>query len=147
MPKRGKDMNQEEMKQRTKLFALGVIQLVESLPKERTAEILGRQLLPSGTSVGSNYRSACRARSIADFISKMGIVEEEVDESVYWMELLIEAGMEVSGNMEALMKEAGELLALAVASIKTARKNKKMTRCRTDQILALNPQSEIRHPK
>ena len=140
-------MNQEEMKQRTKLFALGVIQLVESLPKERTAEILGRQLLPSGTSVGSNYRSACRARSIADFISKMGIVEEEVDESVYWMELLIEAGMEVSGNMEALMKEAGELLALAVASIKTARKNKKMTRCRTDQILALNPQSEIRHPK
>ena len=147
MPKRGNDMNQEEMKQRTKLFALGVIQLVESLPRERTAEILGRQLLRSGTSVGSNYRSACRARSIADFISKMGIVEEEVDESLYWMELLIEAGMEVSGNMEALMKEAGEILAITVASIKTARKNKKMTRCRTDQILAFNPQSEIRHPK
>jgi len=119
-------MNQEEMKQRTKLFALGVIQLVESLPKERTAEILGRQLLRSGTSVGSNYRSACRARSIADFISKMGIVEEEVDESLYWMELLIEAGMEVSVNMEALMKEAGEILAITVASIKTA-KNKKLS--------------------
>jgi four helix bundle protein len=147
MPKRGKDMNQEKMKQRTKLFALGVIQLVESLPKERTAEILGRQLLRSGTSVGSNYRSACRARSIADFISKMGIVEEEVDESLYWMELLIEAGMEVNGNMEALMKGAGELLAITVASIKTARKNKKMTRCRTDQTLVLNPQSAIRHPK
>jgi four helix bundle protein len=147
MPKRGKDMNQEEMKQRTKLFALGIIQLVESLPKERTAEVLGRQLLRSGTSVGSNYRSACRARSIADFISKRGIVEEEVDESLYWMELLIEAGMEVSGNMEALMKEARELLAITVASIKTARKNKKMTRCRIDQILALNPQSAIRHPK
>jgi four helix bundle protein len=82
-------MNQEEMKQRTKLFALGIIQLVESLPKERTTEVLGRQLLRSGTSVGSNYRSACRAKSIADFISKMGIVEEEADESLYWMELLI----------------------------------------------------------
>ena len=84
-------MNQEEVKQRTKLFALGIIQLVESLPKERTAEVLGRQLLRSGTSVGSNYRSACRARSIPDFISKMSIVEEEADESLYWMELLIEA--------------------------------------------------------
>ncbi len=126
MPKRGKDMNQEEMKQRTKLFALGVIQLVESLPKERTAEILGRQLLRSGTSVGSNYRSACRARSIADFISKMGIVEEEVDELLYWMELLIEAGIKVNMRMEALMKEAGEILAITVASIKTA-KNKKLS--------------------
>jgi len=123
-------MNQEEMKQRTKLFALGVIQLVESLPKERTAEVLGRQLLRSGTSVGSNYRSACRARSIADFIPKMGIVEEEVDESLYWMELLIETGLEVSINMEALMKEARELLAISVASIKTARKNKKINRIR-----------------
>ena len=124
-------MNQEEMKQRTKLFALGIIQLVESLPKERTAEVLGRQLLRSGTSVGSNYRSACRAKSIADFISKMGIVEEEVDESLYWMELLIEAGMEVSVNMEALMKEAGELLSITVASIKTARKNQNLSRRRT----------------
>ncbi|MCJ7784965.1 MAG: four helix bundle protein [Desulfobacterales bacterium] len=123
-------MNQEEMKQRTKLFALGVIQLVESLPKERTAEVLGRQLLRSGTSVGSNYRSACRAKSIADFISKMGIVEEEVDESLYWMELFIEAGIEVGINMKALMREAGELLAITVASIKTARKNKKMNRSR-----------------
>jgi len=123
-------MNQEEMKQRTKLFALGVIRLVESLPKERTAEVLGRQLLRSGTSVGSNYRSACRAKSIVDFISKMGIVEEEVDESLYWMELFIEAGIEVGINMKALMREAGELLAITVASIKTARKNKKMNRSR-----------------
>ena len=119
-------MNQEEMKQRTRLFALGVIQLVKSLPKERTAEILGRQLLRSGTSVGANYRSACRAKSIADFISKMSIVEEEVDESLYWMELLIEACIEVSVNLKALRKEAGEILAITVASIKTA-KNKKMS--------------------
>jgi four helix bundle protein len=123
-------MNQEEMKQRTKVFALGIIQLVESLPKERTAEVLGRQLLRSGTSVGSNYRSACRAKSIADFISKMGIVEEEADESLYWMELLIEAGIKVSMKMETLMKEAGELLSITVASIKTARKNQRMSRRR-----------------
>ena len=130
MPKRGKDMNQEEMKQRTKLFALSIIQLVESLPKERTAEVLGRQLLRSGTSVGSNYRSACRGKSIADFISKMGIVEEEADESLYWMELLIEAGIEVNIKMEALMKEAGELLSITVTSIKTARKSQNLSRRR-----------------
>ena len=124
-------MNQEEMKKRTKLFALGIIQLVESLPKERTAEVLGRQLLRSGTSVGSNYRSACRAKSIADFISKMGIVEEETDESLYWMELLIEAGTKVSMKMEALMKEAGELLSITVSSIKTAKKTQNMRRRRT----------------
>jgi four helix bundle protein len=124
-------MDQETMKQRTKLFALGIIQLVESLPRERTAEVVGRQLLRSGTSVGSNYRSACRAKSMADFISKMGIVEEEVDESLYWMELLIEAGIKVNINMEALMKEAMELLSITVASIKTAKKNKKINRSRT----------------
>jgi four helix bundle protein len=117
-------MNQEEMKRRTKLFPLGIIQLVGLLPKERIAGVLGGQLLRSGTSVGSNYRSACRAKSIADFISKMGIVEEEADESLCWMELLIEAGIEVSVNMDALMKEAGELLSITVASIKTVRKRK-----------------------
>ena len=124
-------MDQETMKRRTKLFALSIIQLVESLPKERTAEVLGRQLLRSGTSVGSNYRSACRGKSIADFISKMGIVEEEADESLYWMELLIEAGIEVNIKMEALMKEAGELLSITVTSIKTARKSQNLSRRRT----------------
>ena len=82
-------MNREEMKRRTKQFALRVIRLVESLPRGRTADVIGKQLLRSGTSVGANYRSACRAKSPADFISKMGIVEEEADESLYWMELLI----------------------------------------------------------
>ena len=120
-------MNQEEMKRRTKLFALGIIQLVESLPKERTTEVLSRQLLRAWTSVGSNYRSACRAKSIADFISKMGIVEEEADEALYWMELLIQVGIEINMKMEVLMKEAGELLAITVASIKTARKSKSLS--------------------
>ncbi len=124
-------MNQEEMKQRTKLFALGIIQLVEALPKERTTEVLGRQLLRSGTSVGSNYRSACRAKSIADFISKMGTVEEEADESLYWMELLIEVGIKGNIKMEALMKEAGEILAITVTSIRTARKRRNLSSKRT----------------
>ena len=115
-------MNNNELKQRTKKFALGIIRLVESLPKNKTAEIIGRQLLRSGTSVGANYRSACRARSTADFIAKMGIVEEEADESIYWMELLIEAGMRPQDKIDPLKGEAGELLAITVSSIKTARK-------------------------
>ena len=80
-------MTKDELKRRTRRFALEVIWLVDSLPRTRTTEIVGRQLLRSGTSVGANYRAACRARSPADFISKMGIVEEEADESIYWMEL------------------------------------------------------------
>jgi hypothetical protein len=86
---------------------------------------------------------------MADFISKMGIVEEESDESLYWMELLIEAGIEVNAKMEALMREAGELLAITVASIKTAKKSKNLNRRGTNigQVFALNPQSEIRNPK
>ena len=115
-------MDKEEMKRRTKQFALRVIRLVESLPKGRTAEVIGRQLLRSGTSVGANYRAACRAKSTADFISKMGTVEEEADESLYWMELLIEAGIVKSERLEPLMKEAGELLAITVASINTAKR-------------------------
>ena len=114
-------MDKEVMKKRTKQFALRVIRLVESLPKGRTTEVLGRQLLRSGTSVGANYRSACRARSTADFISKMGIVEEEADESLFWMELLVENGIMKTVKLEPLLKEADELLAIAVSSIKTAK--------------------------
>ena len=90
----------------------------------RTADVIGRQLLRSGTSVGANYRAACRAKSTADFISKMGTVEEESDESLYWMELLIEAKIVESDKLESLMKEADELLAITVSSINTARKRK-----------------------
>ncbi|ODS33874.1 MAG: hypothetical protein SCARUB_00945 [Candidatus Scalindua rubra] len=109
------------MKHRTKQFALRVIRLVESLPKRQTADVLGKQLLRSGTSVGANYRAACRAKSTADFVYKMGIVEEETDESLYWMELLVEAGIMESKKLESLIKEANELLAITVASIKTAK--------------------------
>ncbi len=112
----------EDLKRRTKQFSLRVIRLVESLPKNRTAEVIGRQLLRSGTSVGANTRAACRAKSQADFISKMGTVEEETDESLYWMELLIEAGIVKQELLEPLMQETDELLAITVASINTARK-------------------------
>lgn len=114
-------MHKEELKRRTKQFALRVIRLVESLPNNRTAEVIGRQLLRSGTSVGANYRAACRAKSKPDFISKMGTVEEEADESLYWMDLLIEAGLVKPELLEPLMKEADELVAITVASINTAR--------------------------
>ena len=117
-------MNKDDMKYRTRQFALRVIRLVESLPKGRTENVLGKQLLRSCTSVGANYRAACRAKSTADFIYKMVIVEEETDESLYWMELLIEATIIESKKLEPLMKEANELLAITVASIKTAKKNK-----------------------
>jgi len=117
-------MNQEEMKRRTKQFALRIIRLVESLPRGRTADVIGNQLLRSGTSVGANYRAACRAKSNADFISKMGIVEEEADESLYWMELLIEARIADYAKLDSLMKEADELLAITVSSIKTAKKKR-----------------------
>ena len=112
-------MQQKDLKKRAKESALRVIRLVEALPKGRTADILGKQLLRSGTSIGANYRAACRARSNADFISKMGIVEEETDESLYWMELLIEAELVEAVKLESLMKEANELLAITVSSIKT----------------------------
>ena len=114
-------MNQNEMKQRTKAFALRIIKAVEALPHARTGEVLGRQLLRSGTSVGANYRAACRAKSSADFISKMGTVEEEADESGYWMELLVDAGVVKPAKLELLLREANELVAITVASINTTR--------------------------
>jgi four helix bundle protein len=95
---------------------------VESLPHGRTADILGRQLLRAATSVGANYRAACRAKSTADFISKMGTVEEEVDESIYWMELLTARTVVEEKTARPLLQEAGELLAITVSSIVTARK-------------------------
>jgi four helix bundle protein len=121
----GCKVNQKELKQRTRKFALRIIRLVESLPKGRTADVIARELLRSGTSVGANYRAVCRAKSTRDFISKMGIVEEEADETLYWMEILSEADIVKSEKLSLLMKEADELLAIAVASIKTARKKSK----------------------
>ncbi len=116
-----KSMDEETFKQRTKRFGLAVIKLVESLPRNRTAEVLGRQLLRAGTSVGANYRAACRGKSASDVVAKLSIVEEEADESIYWIELLVEAGVVAPDSVGATKKEANELLAMTVASIKTLR--------------------------
>jgi four helix bundle protein len=127
-------MNAEEFKNRTKAFAVRVINLVESLSATPASNVVGKQSLRSGTSVGANYRAACRARSRAEFIAKMGIVEEECDESIYWMELLIDARQMKPRRLTNLMKEADELLSMVVVSSRTAK-------------TCANPQSAIRNPK
>jgi four helix bundle protein len=104
---------------RTKQMALRVIKMVGTLPKGMTASVIGRQVLRSATSVGANYRAACRARSTADMIAKLKIVEEEADETLYWLELLVEADLVPEGRLVSLMEEVNEIVAMTVASIKT----------------------------
>ena len=118
-------ISQVDLKKRTKSFALCIIKVVSALPSNRVSDIIGKQILRSGTSVAANYRAACRARSLAEFISKMGIVEEEADETLFWMELMIESGVAADHSLDELIVEANEILAITVASIKTARKNVK----------------------
>lgn len=113
----------DNLKIRTKAFALAVIHFVERLPRDQTSSILGKQLLRAGSSVGANYRAACRARSAAEFISKLGVVEEESDECIYWLELLVESKKTTQENAMPLIQEADELLAITVSSIQTARGN------------------------
>jgi len=127
-------MTQEEMKLRTKQFALRIIRLVESLPQTKSADVIGKQLPRSGTSVGANYRASCRAKSSADFISKLAIVEEEADESIYWMELLIEANIVKENLLKSLIDETNQILSIIVSSIKTLKEKR-------------NPKSEIPNPK
>ena len=117
-------MPAEDLAERTFLFGVRVVRMVESLSKSEAARILGRQLLRSGTSVGANYRAARHARSRAEFISKLGIVEEECDESIYWIDMLIATAAISRKRAQLLLQEAHELLSIIVSSIKTARKNK-----------------------
>jgi four helix bundle protein len=112
-------MTESEMKQRTKAFALRVIKLANTLSKDFVGRRLGDQLLRSGTSVAANYRSACRARSKADFVNKLGIVEEEADECALWLELLMESGIVPRARLAGLLGEANELTAMMVASRKS----------------------------
>ncbi len=114
-------MDEREFKARTKRFALAVIRLVDSLPRTRTADAIGRQLRGSGPSVGANYRAACRGKSTADVIAKLAIVEEEADETLYWLELLVDAELAGSSRVAPLMAETNESLAMTVASIRTLR--------------------------
>jgi four helix bundle protein len=113
--------NPEAMKNRTKHFALLAIRLCRRLPPSQEQRIIVRQLLRSATSVAANYRAACRARSSADFISKLGLVLEEADESLFWLELLVDAGIARPEHIALPMKEANELVAIFVASLRTAK--------------------------
>lgn len=110
-----------ELKQRTKQIAIRMVKMFKSLPRTEEARILGRQLLRSGTAIAANYRGACRSRSKAEFIARMGVVVEEADETVFWMELLVEGGIVQAARMAAVLKEANELLAIFAASQRTAK--------------------------
>jgi four helix bundle protein len=118
-------MNSTDMKKRTKAFAMAIIRLIERLPNTVAARVISQQLVRCATSVGANYRAACRAKSQADFIAKMGIVEEEADESIYWMELLVEGGLLPKTEVVELIDEADQITAIVVASINTARGGKR----------------------
>ena len=112
----------EVLKERMKRFGLAIIRLVGKLPGGRAAGVIANQMVKSGTSAGANYRAACRARSRADFVSKMGIVEEELDETLYWLEVCVGAGFLSRSDVDGLLREGNELLAIAVSSIRTARR-------------------------
>src|SRR5690348_9660659 len=109
-------MNEQQLKQRTKAFALRILKLVAALPKTIEGRAIANQLVRSGTAVGANYRAACRGRSKAEFISKLGTVEEEADECAYWMELIVDAGLLNAKRVTALFQGANELTAIMAAS-------------------------------
>jgi four helix bundle protein len=114
-------MTPKDLKDRTKRFAVDIIKLCRELPNTLDGRTLGQQLIRSGTSVAANYRASCRARSRAEFLAKMGTVEEEADESLLWLELMVDSNLMPQARLARLMKEADELTAIMVASIKTAK--------------------------
>ena len=116
-------MTRDEFRKRTFLFGIRCIRLAESLPKSLAGQTIAKQLIRCATSVGANYRAAVRGRSRADFVAKMGIVEEESDEALYWIEIILELELIPAGRTGELQREADEILAVVVSSIKTARKN------------------------
>ena len=115
-------MTSEELKKRLKVFALRIIKLSESLPNTKAGQTLGNQIIRSGTSPGANYRSACLGKSEKDFLNKLKMVEEELDETLYWLELIIESGMMKEELLKDLMHENHELLKIIVSSITTTKK-------------------------
>jgi four helix bundle protein len=117
-------MNEQQMKTRTKEFAKEIIKLCRLLPDNREGRLIGNQIFRAGTSVAANYRAACRAKSTADFISKLSIVEEEADETLFWLELIKETKILDNDFIDSLMKENNELISIIVVSIKTSRKRR-----------------------
>ena len=131
-------MTEEELKQRTKQFALRVMKLVDALPNSRSGRAIGNQLVRSATSVGANYRAACRGRSKREFVAKLGTVEEEADESAYWLDLIIDGGLFKKDRVRPLLQEAEELTKIMAASRQTAK-------ARLNPIA--NRKSQIENPK
>lgn len=128
-------MDRNELKKRTKRFALDIMDLVEAFPRTMVGQAIGRQLIRCATSVGANYRAACRGRSRAEFIAKLGVVEEEADESTWWLELAWEGGLPPERDIQCLLKEANELTAIFTAMGRTAKRN------------VAAGKSEVRNPK
>ena len=114
-------MNEYDLRQRTKTFALRILRLVRELPNRLDGRAIANQLVRCGTGVGSNYRAACKSRSRAEFVAKIGIVEEEADESAFWLELIMEDGLLKPARVQPLLDEANELTAIMAASRKTAK--------------------------
>ena len=133
-------MNETQLKNRTKSFAKEIIALCRKLPANREGSLIGNQIFRSGTSVAANYRAACRAKSGADFIAKLAIVEEEADETLFWLELIKEMGVLESSVIENIVKESNEIIAIIVSSIKTARMN-------NHPKTSGNPKSKTQNPK
>lgn len=117
-------MDEKTFKARTKKLAVAIIKQMDKLPNSRTADVVARQIIRSGTSIGANYRAACRAKSTPDMINKMKVVEEESDETAYWLEILVESGLVPQEQVTDIYKETNEILAMTVASIKTLRNRK-----------------------
>jgi len=118
-------INAETLKERTKQFAIHAIRLCRALPKSSESSIISRQLMRSATSGGANYKAVCRARSTADFVSKLGVVREEADESLFWIDLLVDTGIASPDYVRLLRSEANELVAIFVASLRTAKHSTK----------------------
>ncbi|MEM7539384.1 MAG: four helix bundle protein [Chloroflexota bacterium] len=116
-------MDQQMFKDRTKQLALRVIKMTDSMPDSKVDNVVSRQIIRSATSVGANYRAACRAKSTTDFINKLKIVEEEADETFYWLEIIVEAELLSESRLSSLMQETDEIVAMTVSSIKTQRAN------------------------
>ena len=116
-------MDQTELKNRTKLFAQRVVRLCRCLPENSEGRLIGNQIFRSATSVAANYRAACRARSTAEFVAKLGIVEEEADETLFWLEMIVDLQILDKELLAPLMQENDEIIAITVSTIKSTRKN------------------------
>ena len=132
-------VTRDVLQRRMRYLAVATIRLTNDLPRTRAADVIGRQLVRAVTSVAANYRAACRARSRREFVAKMGIVEEEADETAFWLELLDDCALAPTACIAPLTRESGELLAITVASIRTARMGRGVSRA--------NPHSAIRNPQ